>query len=372
MSTGMSSYDRTRVALERRMPDRAPVFCFCSEETRGTSAGFRSFVAAHADVFHTRELWTGFQCTGIEPRTGSRSLPDGWTETQFAFDTGLTLKQVSKAGDAGNYIGYARHPLGSREDLLRVLDLPWIPPAGNPGLESWLREIEESARRLCAGGAFFRIAFLGPLGTLAGAMGPEDFAILCMEDEPLVRRYLDTMLERQAAYLDHVLSRLTAPAIMNIGGAEYAIPPLMPPDAFGRWIEPYDGELIRLMHRHGRLVYYHSHGKVRRFLPRFIAMQADGIHPLEPTGNTGDCDLAEVKREFGGDICLIGNVQYDDLARLPEEAVRGLVREACAAGARGGGFILSPSCTPYHDPMPPAVERNLMAFIEAGLEHGAP
>jgi uroporphyrinogen-III decarboxylase len=144
----------------------------------------------------------------------------------------------------------------------------------------------------------------------------------------------------------------------------------MGPSAFRELVEPYDGRLIELMHRHGMRVYYHCHGKVRQFLPRFIAMGADGIHPLEPVGTTGDCDLGEVKREFGKDICLIGNVQYDDLVRGTPEEIDALVRNAAAAG-RGGGFILSPSCTPYHNPMPAAVERNLIRYIDAGLRYGA-
>lgn len=181
---------------------------------------------------------------------------------------------------------------------------------------------------------------------------------------------MDTVLERQAACLEAVLPRLGVPAIMNIGGAEYAIPPLMGPAAFRELVEPYDGPLIELMHRHGMLVYYHCHGKVRQFLPGFIAMGADGIHPLEPTGTTGDCDLAEVKREFGRDICLIGNLQYDDLVRRTPQEIASLVRHVVAT-AGGGGFILSPSCTPYHNPMPAAVERNIMSFIDAGVRYGA-
>jgi uroporphyrinogen-III decarboxylase len=371
MYNEMSSYERTLCALKRQQPDRPPVFCFCDQSRAGTSEGFRRYVAAHADVFANRLLYTGFQCTGLEPETIQRKRDDGWTETEYRFETGLRLSEVSKAGEKGDYIGYSRHLIRSRGDMEAILALPYVPPAANQRLAEWIAEIETYGASFCARGAFFRIAFLGPLGTLAGAVSPEDFAILAMEEEALVGRYLDVVLERQAEYIDFILSRLDVPAIMNIGGAEYAIPPLMAPGAFAELIAPYDGELIRLMHRHDRLVYYHSHGKVRRFLPQFIAMGADGIHPLEPVGTTGDCDLAEVKREFGRDICLIGNIQYDDLARLPARGVEERVREVMAVGKPGGGFILSPSCTPYHNPMPAAVEENIIAFIEAGLRYGA-
>ncbi|HUJ76347.1 MAG TPA: uroporphyrinogen decarboxylase family protein, partial [bacterium] len=198
-----------------------------------------------------------------------------------------------------------------------------------------------------------------------------DFALLTLEHPSLVRRYLDTVRDRQAACLDAILPRLGVPAILNISGAEYAIPPLMGPAAFRELVQPYEAPLIDLIHRHGLLVYYHCHGKVRRYLPGFIAMGADGIHPLEPPGSTGDCDLAEVKKEFGRDICLIGNVQYDTLVRATPRDVEMLVKEVVETGRVGGGFILSPSCAPYHNPLPPEVERNIMAFIDAGLRYGA-
>ncbi len=368
--TFMSPHERTLAALRRQTPDRAPVFCFCSEESPGTSAEFRHFVMTHADVFYTRPLFAGFQCTGQEPLKTDSELDEGWIETCYSFPEGIQFTEVSKKGDTGDYIGYRKHLFENRKDIERVLSVPFLPPEGNPRLDAWLAELHAFAAR-SQRDAFFRIAFLGPLGTLAGSIGPADFAILALEEQQIVRRYLDVCLERQHAYLDYILPRLRVPVIMNIGGAEYAIPPLMPPSAFTRYIEPYDGPLIRLIHRHGALVYYHSHGKVRQFLPRFIAMGSDGIHPLEPVGATGDCDLAEVKRELGRDICLIGNIQYDDLARATPRDLQRIVRDTLRVGSEGGGFILSPSCTPYHCPMPRAVEENIMTFIETGLRYGS-
>ena len=364
-----SPYGRTLAALQRREPDRVPVFCFCNAESPGTSGEFKEYVSTHADVFFTRELYTGFQCTGQEPQRVETQLDEGWVETLYRFPEGIQFREVSKKGDTGTYIGYRKHLVETRQDVERILTLPWLPPDRNPALAAWMTELHQKA--IGAQGAFFRIAFLGPLGILAGSLNPADFAILALEEEATVRRFLDVCLERQYAYLDYILPRISVPVIMNIGGAEYAIPPLMPPASFGRWIAPYDGRLIQLMHRHGKLVYYHSHGKVRQFLRQFIDMGADGIHPLEPVGTTGDCDLTEVKREFGRELCLVGNVQYDDLVRSTPLEVERIVRDTLRAGRAGGGFILSPSCTPYHDPMPRAVEENIMTFIQTGLRYGS-
>ena len=366
----MTSYQRTLSALKREQPDRVPIFCYVDGTSPGTSQYFRGYVDSHADVFFTRVLYTGFHCTGLQPERIVRDLDEGWREIVCRFDGGIEFREVSKTGDKGDYTGYRKHLIRDRADIERILRLPYLPPGENPRLAAWIGEINSFGARHCADGAFFRIAFLGPLGSLAGSVSPGDFAILAIEEEAAVRAYLDAALVRQGEYIAYALERLQVPAIMNIGGAEYAIPPLMSPKAFQEFIVPYDGRLVTLMHDHGRLVYYHCHGKVRAFLSSFIAMGADGIHPLEPVGTTGDCDLAEVKRLFGKDICLIGNIQYDDLARMPRGHVRRIVRDSVAAAKRGGGFILSPSCTPYHNPMPRRVEENIMTFIETGLRYG--
>lgn len=365
----MDSYERTVTALKRQQPDRVPVFCYIHDASSGLSDGLKSFILANADVMYSRVLYTGFQCTGIESDKTDRALDDGWVETTHSLG-GMQFSEVYKSGEKADYIGYRKHLIRSADDMRRVLDLGFVKPEESTQLNAWVDEINSFGADHCSSGAFFRIAFLGPLGILAGAMGPEDFAMMTIGDEDLLRRYLDVALEREVAYLDYVLGKIQWPLIVNVGGAEYAIPPLMSPKSFYDYVLPYDRELINVAHRHGKLTYYHSHGKVRQFIPGFIEMGADGLHPLEPTGATGDCDLAEVKKQFGKDICLVGNIQYDDLCRLTRSGVEQLVRQAMDDAKDGGGLILSPSCTPYHNPMPRQVEDNLMAFVEAGITYG--
>ena len=107
------------------------------------------------------------------------------------------------------------------------------------------------------------------------------------------------------------------------------------------------------------------------FIEDFIHMGADGLHPLEPVGATGDCDLREIKRLYGKDICLVGNVQYEDFARSSPEEMDRCVRDTMVAAKAGGGFILSPACPFYHRLLPAQIVRSIEAFIDAGHRHGA-
>ncbi len=366
----MNSYERTVTALKREQPDRVPIFCYVHDASDGLSDALKRHITAHADLMYSRVLHTGFLGTGIEETKTKRTLDRGWLEVTHSLSSGATFSEIFKSGENADYIGYAKHLLGGADDLKRVLEQSYVKPDENRYLIEWIDEVNAFGEAHCASGAFFRVALLGPLGIVAGATSPVDFAILTIDGRELIRRFLDVTVERQAAYLDYVLERIRWPLIVNVGGAEYAIPPLMSPESFFDYILPYDRELIAVAHKHGKLTYYHSHGKVRPFIPGFIEMGADGLHPLEPVGNTGDCDLAEVKKAFGKEICLVGNLQYDDLCRMTSTGVEDLVRKVMSDAKEGGGVILSPSCTPYHNPMPRKVEENLIAFIEAGIKYG--
>jgi uroporphyrinogen decarboxylase len=74
-----------------------------------------------------------------------------------------------------------------------------------------------------------------------------------------------------------------------------------------------------------------------------IAVEAGflGVHPLEPAAGM---DLGEVKREFGEDLVLIGNVDVAVLFGSDLELVRKEVRRCMEQGAPGGGYMFS-SCS---------------------------
>ena len=114
---------------------------------------------------------------------------------------------------------------------------------------------------------------------------------------------------------------------------------------------------------------YEDSSRVSRFLERFAAIGMDGLNVLEPPP-LGDVDLADAKARVGNQFCLIGNIQYDDLARGSPGEVERLVAEAIAAGGPGGGFILSPCAYPYERPLPRKASDNLIHYLMKGREYG--
>ena len=105
-----------------------------------------------------------------------------------------------------------------------------------------------------------------------------------------------------------------------------------------------------------------------RDLVRIAAEESDldDINPLE-IPPMGDCDLAKLKREFGGKISLMGNLHTTEvmLQGTPDD-VRRASKQAIDDAAEGGGFILSTGDQCGRD----TPDENILALIETARTHG--
>jgi uroporphyrinogen-III decarboxylase len=106
-------------------------------------------------------------------------------------------------------------------------------------------------------------------------------------------------------------------------------------------------------------------------LEGFVRMHADALHPIEPPP-MGDVTLAQAKARVGRDLCIVGNVQEHDIETMPTAQFRAMVRETVRTGVAGGGFILSPTATPFGWPeMSDLARANWLALLDEGLAAGA-
>jgi uroporphyrinogen decarboxylase len=78
-------------------------------------------------------------------------------------------------------------------------------------------------------------------------------------------------------------------------------------------------------------------------------------------------DIGEVKRRYGKQVCLIGNIDCAHvLSEASTEKVKIAVRECIQKAAPGGGFILS-SSNAIHSSVKP---ENYRTMIEAARTYG--
>lgn len=114
----------------------------------------------------------------------------------------------------------------------------------------------------------------------------------------------------------------------------------------------------------GGKIIYHSCGNVKEVLPDLVEM---GIHCYNNVQVGAGMDLAEVKRDYGDRIALMGNVDATEiLPRVSPEKLEEAVKKTISIGGPGGGYILA-SDHSFHKGVPiPSVE----AFIRAGKKWG--
>ncbi|HID61512.1 MAG TPA: hypothetical protein EYP49_02015 [Anaerolineae bacterium] len=111
-------------------------------------------------------------------------------------------------------------------------------------------------------------------------------------------------------------------------------------------------------------VIWHSDGAIESLLLMAIEAGFVGVHALEPAAGM---DLGKVKREFGRDLVLIGNVDVSVLCNSDLEAVREEVERCIEQGAAGGGYMLA-SCNSIFNGMNPASVIEMFRYAgEIGL-----
>jgi uroporphyrinogen-III decarboxylase len=135
--------------------------------------------------------------------------------------------------------------------------------------------------------------------------------------------------------------------LWRIYGAEYTAEPFLPPHLFQEYVVRYTGPMVRAVKKHGGFARIHCHGRIGAILDSIVAMGADAIDPIEPPPQ-GDVELAHVRRRYGKQLVLFGNIELSDIETLEPEPFRRVVEKALADGTRGQGrgFVLMPSAAP--------------------------
>ena len=79
-------------------------------------------------------------------------------------------------------------------------------------------------------------------------------------------------------------------------------------EIFREFFKPYYKKLIDKAHQLGAHFWLHSCGNIQLFLPEFVELGLDVIHPIQKK----TMDEREIAREFGRDICILAgfDVQY--------------------------------------------------------------
>jgi uroporphyrinogen decarboxylase len=139
--------------------------------------------------------------------------------------------------------------------------------------------------------------------------------------------------------------------------------PFLPPEMFAEFIAPYLAELVAGYRELGFYVIKHTDGNIMPILDQLLAAKPHALHSLDPQGGV---DLAELKREIGDQVCLIGNVNCALMQTGSDEEFEDDVRRALREGMPGGGYVFSTSNCIYTGLSLQRYERMLEIWRECG------
>lgn len=170
---------------------------------------------------------------------------------------------------------------------------------------------------------------IGPFTAAYMAMGFERFFVRIMDDPAFVHRLLENRTEWCITQYQKACS-LGAEVLVLGDDVAYRDGLMISPRMCREFIYPYHRHIVEAL---GVPVIWHSDGDIRPLLPMAIEAGFVGVHGLEPAAGI---NLAEVKREFGRDLVLIGNLDVTVLAGSDLGAVRREVNRCMTEGAPDG------------------------------------
>jgi uroporphyrinogen decarboxylase len=357
----MTGKERILAALERRIPDRVPLYIHGINEApiigigRHLTQGLPEPKQFH-DMTDAEKLklvdtlflihehfgvdgFTSFEI-GHETPVDEKRVMDDWGIVYVRNPHGIPVAKGHPLQESSDLVGF-RPPVPKREHLL-LLDLARERFQGRVAL-FWLMR-----------GAFVRSWRLA---------GMQNLMFRMISDPDFVHRVASLTLEYNLLQLD-----LLAAAGLDVLVVEDDIAsthaPLISPRHFQEFVEPYNRTLVERAHGLGLKVVRHSDGNLWSILEVIIDSGYDGLNPLEPQAGM---DLGKVKAHCGDRVCLVGNIDCMELLCTgSQEQVREAVRKAIEIGAPGGGYILSESNSLH----PGVNPENCMAMFEATKEYG--
>jgi len=211
-----------------------------------------------------------------------------------------------------------------------------------PDLETNIRLLE--AIRDISGDEYFLGTHGDPTFSLPDGDHMAEFAYL-MADNP------EKLLDEAQRRVDEQLAQ--AEKLANHGAldgfflcADYCFNtgPFLSPRLFSKFVTPFLTQTITAYREMGFYAIKHTDGNIMPIIDQLVGANPHALHSLDPMAGV---DIAEVKRLYGDQICLIGNVNCAELDTGTEEDIIASTRYALQNGMPGGGYIFSTSNCVY-------------------------
>lgn len=190
------------------------------------------------------------------------------------------------------------------------------------------------------------------------------FLELMITNPSLINDYFETTIQ-EVLNLARIQILEGVDAIIDVTDWCYNSGPMFSPSFMKKFIAPHLKKVVNLCHENG--VYYIKHldGNINSMLPILVEdVGIDGLHAIESSAGV---DIKEIKRKYGNNIVLIGNVDCSKLlVSGTKEEIFDEVKYLIENVSINGSHILS-SSNSIHSGVP---TKNLLYMLEARDMYG--
>ncbi len=377
--TAMTNRQRMLTAYRRQQPDQVPVSpelwydmgmlldktCTVEDFCFGRYPLWRLQRSAHR--FFGSAAWLcagpGGGAVNGEIRTKHYYTPTGELEFHYVGQCSQGTLEWRIRTSRTFYDWMSEHPI---KDLNR--DLPAFEQLFLPDVESLdMTDIQDALAGVGSDGIV--TAYIGDLffsfiaSHVEGGVGVAILALL--DDESPFRTLQEKYVQRIRRVAERIID-LCDPEILMIHNG-YSTAGIINPAIYAKWDLPVLQAAAEMVHRKGKLLHLHQHGKCRSLMDLIVSSGVDLVEPFErpPSGDTPD--IGCIKAAYGDRIAIRGNLHvHDTLLRGSPDDVEAEARQCIESAAKGGGFILASgdgviAGTPFE---------NIFRMVEAGEKYG--
>ena len=183
------------------------------------------------------------------------------------------------------------------------------------------------------------------------------------QGDPLVARVIDRVAGIQKRVVENLLQFDCVGAIRMPDDLAHTGGTIVNTRFLRQYIFPHHKQIGEMVHAKGLPYLYHSDGRLYDVIDDLIACGYHALHPCEPAS----MDIVQLKREYGGRLCLMGNINLDSTLCLgtPDDVIEEVKLRLRTVGPGGGYCCGSSNSIPEYVPFD-----NYLAMIQTIQKHG--
>jgi len=168
----------------------------------------------------------------------------------------------------------------------------------------------------------------------------QEFSYRIADDPEGLKAEAGSMVDQALGYVEQLAQHGGLDGFALCADYCYNTGPWLSPRMFGEFVTPFLARLTQGYRDMGFYVIKHTDGNIMPILDQLVETKPHALHSLDPQA---EIDIAEIKRLYGDQLCLIGNVNCGLLDTGTDEEVIESIRYALRHGMPDGGYIFSTS-----------------------------